>query len=162
MIAQTTMIVAINKPIAAVFAYVANAETAPQWQEEIVEVRCTTAGLIGVGTTYYAVRSHLRELVGSLLQIVEYEPYQKVSFECTWGALCCRDSYALQTVGASTRLTYSFDLAARSRGARRVFVREAADLSNLKDILEAQGRAASLRDNTAWPARRAAGVQSPH
>lgn len=156
------MIVAINRPIAAVFAYVANAETAPQWQEELVEVRCTTAGLIGVGTTYQAVRGYLREPVASLLEIVEYEPYQKVSFESTWGALCCRDSYAFQTVGDSTRVTYSFDLAARSRGARRVFVREAADLSNLKDILEAQGRAALLRDNAAWPARRAAGLLSPH
>lgn len=153
MIAQTTMIVAINRPIAVVFAYVANAETAPQWQEEIVEVRCTTVGLIGVGTAYHAVRNHLRELLVSLLEIIEYEPYQKVSFECTWGSLRCRDSYAFQTVGDSTRVTYSFDLAARSRGARRVFVREAADLSNLKGILEAQGRTAPPMGNGVWPAR---------
>ena len=35
---QTTMIVAIEQPIAQVFAFVANAETTPQWQEEIVDV----------------------------------------------------------------------------------------------------------------------------
>ena len=140
------MIVAINRPIAQVFAFVANAETAPQWREDVVDVRRTTAGPIGVGTTYQALRPHHSEPAASILEITEYEPNKKVSFENIAGPVQFRDSYAFQSVGESTRVTYRFDQAtpvrAPVRGARSVFSRQAADLSKLKDVLEAQGRAA--------------------
>lgn len=139
---QTTLIVAIRQPIARVFAFVADAETAPQWQEESVEVRRLSAGLIGVGTTYHLLRSHLRERVASTLEITAYELNTRVSFESIWGDVRCQESYVFASVGESTRVTYAFDLAARERGTRRVCSREAADLSNLKEVLEAQGRAA--------------------
>jgi uncharacterized protein YndB with AHSA1/START domain len=151
---QTTMIVAIEQPIAQVFAFVANAETTPQWQEEIVDVRRTTAGPIGVGTTYQALHTHLGEPAASILEITEYEPNKKVSFEGITGPGWFRDSYAFQSVGASTRVTYGFDLATQEHGARSVSSRQAADLSKLKLLLEAQGSAAR-------PAPGAAEVQSP-
>jgi len=136
------MIVAINRPIAQVFAFVANAETAPQWREDVVDVRRTTAGPIGVGTTYQALRPHHSEPAASILEITEYEPNKKVSFENIAGPVQFRDSYAFQSVGESTRVTYRFDQAAPVRGARSVFSKQATDLSKLKDVLEAQGRAA--------------------
>ena len=139
---QSTMVVAIDRPIEQVFAFVANAETAPQWQEEIVDVRRTTAGPIGVGTTYQALHTHLGERAASILEITEYEPNKKVSFEHISEPVRFRDSYAFQSVGESTRVTYRFDQAAPVRGARSVFSKQATDLSKLKDVLEAQGRAA--------------------
>src|SRR2546421_9004175 len=142
LLVQSTMIVAINRPIAQVFAFVANAETAPQWREDIVDVRRTTAGLIGVGTTYQALRPHQGEQAASILEITEYEPNKKVSFENISEPVRFRDSYTFQSVGESTRVTYRFDQAAPVRGARSVFSRQATDLSKLKDVLEAQGRAA--------------------
>jgi uncharacterized protein YndB with AHSA1/START domain len=148
------VVVAIDRPIEQVFAFVANAETAPQWREEIVDVRRTTAGPIGVGTTYQARHIHLGERAASTLEITEYEPNRKVSFEGITGPSQFRDSYAFQSVGASTRVTYGFDLATQGHGARSVSSRQAADLSKLKLLLEAQGSAAG-------PAPRAAEVQSP-
>lgn len=141
-ITQSIMIVAISRPVEQVFAFVANAETAPQWQEETLEVRRASTGPIGLGTTFQALRSHLREQVSALLEITEYEPNKCVSFESAWGNLLSHDSYLFQSVGACTRVSYTFDLASRAPGTRRVFSREAADLSNLKDVLEALGRAA--------------------
>ena len=46
---QSTMIVAINRPIAQVFAFVANAETAPQWQADPIDRVFSAA----TGTTWY-------------------------------------------------------------------------------------------------------------
>src|SRR5437016_5707010 len=137
---QSTMVVAIDRPIEQVFAFVANAETAPQWQEEIVDVRRTTAGPIGVGTTYQALHTHLGERAASILEITEYEPNKKVSFEGITGPSRFRDSYAFQSVGASTRVTYGFDLATQGRGARSVSSRQAADLSKLKRLLRSEER----------------------
>src|SRR5919199_311608 len=151
---RSAVVVAIDRPIEQVFAFVANAETAPRWREEIVDVRRTTTGPIGVGTTYQALHTDLGERAASTLEITEYEPYRKVSFEGLMGPGRFRDSYAFQSVGAGTRVTYGFDLATPGRGARGVSGRQAADLSKLKRLLEAQGSAAG-------PAPGAAGVQSP-
>ena len=151
---RSAVVVAIDRPIEQVFAFVANAETAPQWQEEIVDVRRTTAGPIGVGTTYQALHTYLGERGASILEITEYEPNKKVSFEGITGPSQFRDSYAFQSVGASTRVTYGFDLATQGHGARSISSRQAADLSKLKLLLETQGSAA-------WPAPGAAEVQSP-
>jgi uncharacterized membrane protein len=40
---RSAVVVAIDRPIAQVFAFVANAETAPQWRQEIVDVRRSEA-----------------------------------------------------------------------------------------------------------------------
>ena len=151
---RSAVVVAIDGPIEQVFAFVANAETASQWREEIVDVRRTTAGPIGVGTTYQALRTHQGERAACILETTEYEPNKKVSFEGITGPGWFRDSYAFQSVGASTRVTYGFDLATQGHGARSVSSRQAADLSKLKLLLEAQGSAAR-------PAPGAAEVQSP-
>jgi uncharacterized protein YndB with AHSA1/START domain len=152
---RSAVVVAIDRPIEQVFAFVANAETASQWREEIVDVRrTTTAGPIGVGTTYQALHTHLGERAASTLEIIEYEPNRKVSFEGLTGPDRFRDSYAFQSVGASTRITFGFDLATQGHGTRSVSNRQAADLSKLKLLLEAQGSAAR-------PAPGAAEVQSP-
>ena len=140
MMPQTTMVVAINRPIAQVFAFVANAEMAPRWQEEMVEVQRMTAGLIGVGTLYRVVRGSLREQVAALLEIVEYEPHTAVAFERSEGPQRVRERYVFASVGACTRVTYSFDLGARPRGSRHLLSSEASALSALKEALEAWGR----------------------
>src|SRR5207248_3443884 len=134
---RSAVVVAIDRPIEQVFAFVANAETAPQWREEIMDVRRTTAGPIGVGTTYEALHTHLGERAASTLEITEYEPHSKVSFEGITGPGRFRDSYAFQSVGAGTRVTYGFELATSGRGSRGVSSRQAADLSRLKLLLEA-------------------------
>lgn len=139
--AQATMIVAINRPIEQVFAFVANAEAAPQWQSDVVEVQRTTAGPVGEGTAYRTLRTHLRERTASIVSIVEYEPLSKISFETVAEDIRFRDSYAFDSVGDCTRVTYSFELATRARGTRRVLSKEAAHLSDLKTVLEAQARA---------------------
>ncbi len=138
---QSTVVVAINRPISVVFAFVANAETAPQWQDELLEVECTTHGPIGVGTTYRTVRNHLRERITSQLEITEYEPHSKVTFACLTGQSRILERYAFRSVGDCTRVTCGFERADHVGGARHVVNLEAAILSKLKDVLESQGRA---------------------
>jgi hypothetical protein len=139
---QSTVVVAINRPISVVFAFVANAETAPQWKDEMVEVQCTTDGPIGVGTTYSAVCSRLRERITALLEITEYEPHTKVTFECLAGPSRILERYDFKSVGDGTRVTCGFELADHVRGTRHVVSAEAAILSKLKDVLESQSPAA--------------------
>ena len=134
---QTSMIVAIDRPIADVFAFVADAETAPQWQGDIAAVRRTTPGSVGVGTAYQALRIQLREHVASVLLTTAYEPHHRVVFESTLGDVRFQDSYVFVSVGDSTRVTFLFECDTPRRGVRHVFSREAAALAKLKAVLEA-------------------------
>lgn len=160
---QSVMIVAINRPIEQVFAFVANAETAPEWQSEIVDVHCTSTGSVGVGTTYRALRAQLREQIVSTLEITEYELNAKISFERVWGELTFRDTYTFRAIGDCTRITYAFDIASGTRATRHAFNKEAADLSNLKNVLEARNRGPRPTGRAPQSASIAASsVRSPH
>ncbi len=68
------MQVAIARPRAVVFAFVANAEAAPLWQAQMAEVRRTAAAPLGVGTTYRAQRRHRGVWLAASLAMTEYEP----------------------------------------------------------------------------------------
>jgi uncharacterized protein YndB with AHSA1/START domain len=130
------MIVAINRPIADVFAFVADGTKTPQWQSEVVAARRTSRGAIGVGATYQAMRTQSRQEVASTFEITEYEPYKRVTFAYTAGEAACVDSYAFQAVGSGTRVTYAFETGVKTRTGRFLCQREAMDLSNLKAALE--------------------------
>lgn len=135
---QTTMIVAIDRPIADVFAFVADAETAPQWQDDLAAVRRTTPGPVGLGTAYRALRIQSREHITSVLLTTAYEPHHRVAFESTLDDVRFQDSYAFVSVGDSTRVTFLFERDTPRRGVRHVFSREAAALAKLKAVLEAR------------------------
>ena len=134
---QTTMVVAIERPVADVFAFVADAETAPRWQDDIMAVRRTTPGPTGVGTAYQALRMHLHERVASVLLTTAYEPQQTVAFESAVGDSHFKDSYSFAALGNSTRVTLLFEHGTLTRGVRHVFSRELAALAKLKAVLEA-------------------------
>lgn len=138
---SSTVVVSIRRPLAAVFAFVANTETVPQWRSDIAEVRRTSAEPIGVGTTYQVRRRHLGGWVSASLEILVYEPLLQVVFERRVGPARVRESYTFRSVGASTRVTGDFDGAEPVRSTRFVVNAEAAALSRLKDILEAPGPA---------------------
>jgi hypothetical protein len=137
---QSILTVAIDRPLAQVFAFVANAETAPQWQADLVDVQCLSAGPVGVGTTYRARHAPLRDQVVSTLEITVYDLNATIAFDRVWGERCVRDTYTFQAIGAGTRITYAADGARGPRATRHAVTKEAAALSNLKNVLEAQRR----------------------
>ncbi len=155
---QSVMTVAIDRPLEQVFAFVANAETAPSWQTALMEVLRTSDGAIGVGTTYRAWRAELREHVAVILEITAYEMNTKVSFERVWGEVRCCETYTFRAIGDGTRVTYAFDVASGTRATRHAFSKEAADLSNLKNALEAQTHGPRSSGRASQPAPRTASV----
>ena len=132
------MIVAINRPIEDVFAFVADGTTTPRWQSEVVAARQTSTGAIGMGTTYRSVRVGLREKVEATVEIIEYEVNKRVSFARTAGEGMdvCVGSYNFQAVGAGTRVTFAFETGPKVRTGRFQCQREAMDLSALKALME--------------------------
>ena len=136
--------VIIERPVEAVWEYIADPANNPEWDPGTIEVRQTSPGPIGVGTTLIAVVDMLgRRELG--VRIITFEPKRELQFVFVSGVIAgSKTRYALQSLdGGRTRLTREADahlngwwrlltplaswLAARSR---------ADEVSNVKRILE--------------------------
>lgn len=59
----------IERPVADVFAFVADLENLPKWNHFVTDVRKTSVGSVGVGTTYH----QMRKMDQQDLQIVSFD-----------------------------------------------------------------------------------------
>ena len=66
--------VAIRRPRADVFAFISDHDHRPAWTNGVSRVKRTTAGPIGVGTTYTVVGRSMGRRVESTYELTEYEP----------------------------------------------------------------------------------------
>jgi uncharacterized protein YndB with AHSA1/START domain len=70
----------INRPIADVFAFVANFENHPKWESNFREVKRLSSDPDGVGTTYQCVLRVPGQRVVSTFEITEYVRDRKIAF----------------------------------------------------------------------------------
>src|SRR5918996_846041 len=108
--------VTIQRPAAEVFAYLADFENVPAWNNAIVETRKTTEASVGVGTTYRQVRK-LPRPSEETFEVTEFEPPRRLSAEGTFGPFLGRFMYVLDPEGQGTRVTNVVEL--RPTGALR-------------------------------------------
>lgn len=70
----------INRPVEAVFAFVADLENHPTWETNFVEVKRVSPEPLGVGTVYQCVLRVPGQRVNSRIEITEFTPNQRISF----------------------------------------------------------------------------------
>lgn len=134
----------INRPVEEVFAVLSNAENGPKWNSSSLETKKTSAGPIGVGTTWRSVGDLIGQRVESETEIVEYEPNRSYATKSKSGPFPVENRVTFERVEGGTRVSAIlkgepggfFKMAEPLvvRLAKRQF--EAA-LANLKDLMEA-------------------------
>jgi Polyketide cyclase / dehydrase and lipid transport len=134
--------VTIRRPVADVFAFLADFENVPGWNYAIVETRKVTPGPVGVGTTYRQVRSVPRRSEEDF-EVTVFEPASRLEVQGELGPFRARLSYALEPVAGGTRLTNAVTLqgsgllsAVTPLASSRVKRAVAANLDTLREILE--------------------------
>jgi len=134
----------INRPVEEVFAVLGNPENTPKWSSGSSEVKITSEGPIGVGTTYRSVRTFLGRRRESASEIIEYEPNRRYTHKSISGPFPLESLMTFERVEGGTRVTVTgvgepggfFKLAwpllvsMMKRGFE-------ADLANLKNLMEA-------------------------
>ena len=135
----------INRPIAEVFAFVANFENHPKWETDFQEVKQLTSTPAGVGTTYQCVLKLPRQSAKSKFEITEYEVNQKIAFEGeVAGPAKPKGSYLFESAAGGTKVISRPQ--PEFRGLFRLlepmmtgYIRKnnVAHLNNLKRLLEA-------------------------
>ncbi len=75
--------IVINRPVEEVFALYTDLSNNTQWESAILEARQTTEGPSGVGTKWKLVRQQLGRRIEQILEVTEWEPNRKASYETT-------------------------------------------------------------------------------
>ncbi|MEW9534210.1 SRPBCC family protein [Microbispora sp. NPDC049125] len=140
----------IERPVSAVFDYLADLRNLPAWNYAIRETRPVTPGPAGLGSVYQQLRSLPRPM-REQLEIVEYEPGRRLVIEGGFGLLQGRSIYDLEEAATATNLVNEIELEAGARNApgglvtRGIAHAVARNLRVLKDILEAHDQGTGSR-----------------
>lgn len=135
--------VEISRPVAEVFAFVADQTNAPQWQGGLQAVRRLTDGPLGVGTEHEFVRRFAGRELASRNRFVSFEQGRYVAFEIPEGWLTGEGSYSTEPIPSGTLLTSRVRLQPRGVAAlldpllARLLARDSRrDELRLKRLLE--------------------------
>lgn len=136
----------INRPVEDVFAYVTDVENEPQWISEVMKVRMTSDGPVGVGTTYDNIVQFLGREIVDPHEVVQYEPNSKFAFKSYSGQISFEGTHSFEaTSDGDTKFTFEakgetgnlFKLAEPI--VNRMINRQwETNVANLKELLESQ------------------------
>ncbi len=138
----------IDRPVEDVWKFMSDFSNTPKWSPDIVEMKQTSPGSLGVGTTLL-IRHPKQSLTG---RVTEYEPNRSFVFEVASGpARGTKVGYRMEGIEQNTRLTYTFDFKLEGfyrllgplvtgRATKRGQAEAEANVRNVKRILESKTR----------------------
>jgi len=133
----------INRPVEEVFAVLSNAENNPKWSSAFLEVKKTSEGPIGVGTTWRGLGKFLGQRIETEIEVTEYEPNRK-SAQKSKSPFPVNQQMTFESVEGGTRVNVRFEAEpggffklAEPLFATMVKRGIETDLANLKDLMEA-------------------------
>jgi hypothetical protein len=100
----------IGRPVEKVFAYTTDAKSWPEWQTIIPEAEQTSAGPVGVGTSFKGVSRMIGRSVPWTASATECEPPRKFGKNIAAGALFIEQHNTYVPVDGGTRFTLVYDL----------------------------------------------------
>jgi uncharacterized protein YndB with AHSA1/START domain len=143
--AQLELSVVINRPVEEVFAFISNPENYPKWSSVSREVKITSAGPIGVGSTYRSVVTFLGRRIEGDIEFTEYEPNRSYTQKTISGPIPIESRMTFERVEGGTRVTNHqvAELGGFFKMAEPLLVSMVkrqfeTDTANLKDLMEAQ------------------------
>jgi uncharacterized membrane protein len=136
--------IVINRPVEEVFAFLSNPENTPKWSSGSGEVKITSAGPMGVGTTYRTVRTVLGRRIEAENEVTAYEPNRSYATKSKSGPIPMESQVTFEHVEGGARISAILvgDPGGLFKLAEPLLVsmikrQFEADLANLKDLMEA-------------------------
>jgi uncharacterized membrane protein len=133
----------INRPVEEVFAFVSNYENLSKWNSLSSEVKKTSEGPIGVGTTYRTVVKFLGQRIEGETEVTEYETNRSIAHKAKW-PFPVENRLIFERVAGGTRVSLmtegepgGFFKLAEPLLVSMLKRQFEADLANLKDLMEA-------------------------
>ena len=105
---QVQVSIVINRPLEEVFAFLSDLENNLKWRSGMIEAKKTSAGPIGVGTTYRMINNFFGRQVEGEAVVTEYEPNRKYATMNKSG-LPIKTQRTFEPVEGGTRVTFSVE-----------------------------------------------------
>jgi carbon monoxide dehydrogenase subunit G len=135
--------IVINRPLDEVFAILSDLENNLKWRSGMIEAKKTSAGPIGVGTTYRMINNVLGLRIEGEVEVTEYEPNRKYATVNKSGAPI-ETRRTFEPLEGRTRVTFivKAELGGVIKLAQPLVAsmakrRVESDAANLKDLMEA-------------------------
>jgi carbon monoxide dehydrogenase subunit G len=135
----------IHRPVAEVFAFVADPDNLPRWQSGLLEVE-KLSGDGGVGSRHREVRSMLGRRIEQVLEITALTPDRRLDLEVIEGPMHLSVEHTFEPVGRGTRITVvghgepgTLSSFAGPLITRAVKKQSQSDFARLRKVLEADG-----------------------
>jgi uncharacterized membrane protein len=136
--------VVVNRPPEEIFGYLTNIDNLREWQDSVLEVRKTSEGPVGAGTTFIEVRKFLGRRMESTLEVAAHEPPTRFDLKVVKGPVPFTVTHNLQPQEGGTRVDVAiegetkgfFNKLADPLVARQGEKQLRTDFGRLKEILE--------------------------
>ena len=138
--------IVINRPVADVYGFLANAENDAKWRPGVVDIRREGGGAPGVGTRYrQGVKGPFGRRIPADVEITEFRPDELIAFRALKGPVRPEGRYELTPSGTGTQVRFS--LRAGLTGVKKLMAPmvqktmdgEVAGLERLKRVLGSEG-----------------------
>ncbi len=143
--AKIELSIVIDRPVEEVFAFKVNVENDLNWASDATEIKKTSEGPIGVGTTFHRVGVLLGRRSESEIEITEYDPYRKYTSKSKSGPFPFEAQWTFESVPGGTQVSLAgeAELDGLLKLAEPVIVNTArqqfqSDLEKLKKFMEAR------------------------
>ena len=135
----------INRPLQEVFDFVSNLNNDPQWQEGVGSVKITSAGPVGVGTTYQGAGRAMGRDIEVNMEIVQWNPPNMRGYKVRSGPMHLEETTKFESQNGGTLLIRSFDAEiggffkiAEGLAIKQYKRKVESDGNTLKSLLEAK------------------------
>lgn len=134
----------INRPVDEVFAFAGTGHIKghKQWAPALIDIRQTSAGPMGVGTTYHQVRNINGKPTDIDTEVTAFEPNKRLSFK-NQGGIPAQGTYSFEPSGAGTKVTFRLEMEPSGFGrlagpmiGRAVKKETQDEMERLKSVLE--------------------------
>jgi carbon monoxide dehydrogenase subunit G len=102
--------VTVNRPIQSVFDYASNPENVPTWQAQIMDVRKTSSGPLGEGTTAVAKVKFLGVQFEVPTETTAWDPPRSFSVQNTGGPMPMSMQFTFTPEDQATRIDHLADM----------------------------------------------------
>ena len=137
--------ITINRPVNVVYDFVLDGTKNPLWRPAVIDIQTMPGKPAGVGAVYkQGLKGPGGRRIEGDYEIVECKPNEWIKFQVIAGPARPTGSYKFESLGNSTRLTFTLDFKPKGIGMlmepmiNSTMKSEVATLSNLKAILESQ------------------------
>ena len=100
----------VNRSVEVVFAYLSDFMNLPEYEPWVEKVVRTSAGPIGVGSTWTHVRRQGRRRLEAPIQLVEWEPNQRLAIRSGAGPFSVFATQDFEPVENATRVTETLEM----------------------------------------------------